>query len=46
MPETPFRVALANGLRYASVLDFTHLLDAAGASLTVVDLPASDDEAV
>ena len=45
MPDTPFRVALANGLRYASVLDFTHLLDDAGASLTVVDAPTSDAEA-
>ena len=46
MPDKPFRVALANGLRYASVLDFTHLLDAVGASLSVVDAPTSDEQAV
>jgi len=46
MSDKEFRVALADGLRYASVLDFTHLLDAVGASLTVVDAPTSDDEAV
>lgn len=46
MSDNGFRVALADGLRYASVLDFTHLLDAVGASLTVVEAPTSDDEAV
>lgn len=46
MTHKPFRVALANGLRYASVLDFEHLLAAVGATLSVVDVPTSDADAV
>ena len=46
MAIEPFRVALANSLRYEAVLRHRQPLDAAGVRLDVVDAPASDDEAL
>ena len=46
MSPKPFRVALADGLRYEGVLRHRHHLDAIGASLDVLESPTSDAEAV
>ena len=46
MPNEPFRVALTDGLRHEYVLEHREPLDAAGATLDVVEAPTSDDEAV
>ena len=42
----PFRVALTAGLRFESVLRHRSHLESVGVDLKLVDVPASDDEAV